>query len=161
MLKVKKIRDNVNELKYGSPLASGFDVRAYECVVWHEARKELFKLELQDNKWKIPPQSTVIFKTGYAMACNESEEIQARARSGFSLKTPMRISNGIGTIDEDFRGEIGIIMDNISNYPWFVEFEERVAQCVVCPIHRHNIVEVEELDETVRGEGGYGSTGTK
>lgn len=165
-IKVKKLRQDIQLPKYGSDLASGFDVRAYDCVMFELGEKDPIPVKLieQDGEkgWLIPSNRTVIFKTGLAMACGQKEEIQARARSGFSLKTPMRISNGIGTIDEDFRGEIGIIMDNNGFYgDWFVPYAERVAQLVVCPIVRPSILEVEDLDDTQRGEGGYGSTGTK
>ena len=140
--------------------------RAYDCVIWDECKQELTSLEMTEVKgekgWIIPFKTTVIFKTGLSMACGDHEEIQARARSGFSLKTPMRISNGIGTIDEDFRGEIGIIMDNNGFYgDWFVPYAERIAQLVICPVIRPSILQVDDLDNTQRGEDGYGSTGTK
>jgi len=169
MLKVKSLREDTKnyKLKYGTPKSSGFDVRVFDCEIWNGESLENVELEktitngTESKGWWIPPTSTVIFKTGYSVACNEDEEVQVRARSGYSLKTPMRISNGIGTVDEDFRGEIGVIMDNISDDYWFVPYAERIAQLVVCPIHRHEIVEVEELDDTIRGEGAYGSTGTR
>lgn len=166
VIKIKKLREEAQLPTYGSALASGFDVRAYDCVMWDINKKDLVSVkitELNGEKgWFINDNTTVIFKTGLAMACGDHEEVQARARSGFSLKTPMRISNGIGTIDEDFRGEVGIIMDNNGQYGrWFVPYAERIAQLVVCPVVRPNIIETDDLDNTQRGEGGYGSTGTK
>lgn len=165
-LKVKLLREEAVMPTYGSDLASGFDVRAYDCVMWNIQTKELESLDFVDilgeKGWVIPANRTVIFKTGIAVACGEMEEVQARARSGYSLKTPMRISNGIGTIDADFRGELGIIMDNNGQYgDWFVPYKERVAQLVVCPVIRPVLTEVVELDDTNRGVNGYGSTGTK
>lgn len=165
-LQIKRLREEAVLPTYGTPKASGMDVRAYSCEIWSDNLQQLVVLEKTaiDGKegWIIPQYATVIFKTGLAMACGELEEIQARPRSGYSLKTPMRLSNPPGTIDEDFRGEIGIIMDNIGKYgDWFVPFGERIAQLVVCPIRRPKPVEVDELDETVRGDGAYGSTGTK
>lgn len=166
-IKIKRLREETQLPTYGSELASGFDVRAYDCVKWDDIKKDLVPIQLSTNGkgekgWFIDDDTTVIFKTGLAMACGDHEEVQARARSGFSLKTPMRISNGIGTIDEDFRGEVGIIMDNNGQYGrWFVPYAERIAQLVVCPVTRPSILEVEDLDNTERGEGGYGSTGTK
>lgn len=166
ILKIKKLREDAIIPTYGTELASGFDVRAYDCEMWCHGTKSLEKVELKHYQgqkgWFIPVDRTVIFKTGFAMACGDHEEIQARARSGFSLKTPMRLSNGIGTIDEDFRGEIGIIMDNNGQYgEWFVPYNERIAQLVVCPIVRSSLELVDDLDDTVRGDGAYGSTGTK
>lgn len=165
-LRIKLLREEVQVPKYGSDLASGFDVRAYECVIWDRDLETLTTVEMVEHKgekgWWIPASSTVILKTGLAMACGDHEEIQARARSGYSLKTPMRIANGIGTIDEDYRGEIGIIMDNNGQYgKWFIPYAERVAQLVVCPVVRPGVCIVNSLEDTERGAGGYGSTGTK
>lgn len=165
-LKIKKLRDDAIVPSYGTELSSGFDVRGYECVIWNNTMQSLDTLEAINTPygkgWMIPSNKTVILKTGFAMACGELQEIQCRARSGYSLKSPMRLSNGIGTIDEDFRGEIGVIMDNNGQYgEWFIPYGERIAQLVVCPIYRPNLIEVDDLDVTIRGEGGYGSTGSK
>ena len=161
VLKVKVLRENVKMPKRGSELASGFDVRAYSC--YNPVEKKDIKLESVDGQygWTIKPNETLIFKTGLAMACGEDEEIQVRPRSGISCKTKLRVANAPGTIDADYRGEIGIIIDNIGTTEAFVPYEERIAQIVVCPVIRPEIVEVEELDDTDRGANGYGSTGTK
>lgn len=161
VLKVKVLRENVKMPKRGSALASGLDVRAYSC--YNPVEKKDIKLESIDGQygWTIKPNETLIFKTGLVMACGEDEEIQVRPRSGMSCKTKLRIANTPGTIDADYRGEIGIIIDNIGTTEAFVPYEERIAQIVVCPVIRPEIVEVEELDDTDRGANGYGSTGTK
>lgn len=161
VLKVKVLRENVKMPKRGSELASGFDVRAYSC--YNPVEKKDIKLESVDGQygWTIKPNETLIFKTGLVMACGEDEEIQVRPRSGISCKTKLRVANTPGTIDADYRGEIGIIIDNIGTTEAFVPYEERIAQIVVCPVIRPEIVEVEELDDTDRGANGYGSTGTK
>ena len=167
VLKIKKLREEGVMPKYESDLASGMDVRAYACEMWDNNTKKLVAItettdENGNKGWLIPTNTTVILKTGLAVACGRNEEVQARARSGYSLKSPMRLSNGIGTIDADFRGEIGIIMTNNGQYgDWFVPYGERVAQIVVCPVIRSTIIEVDELDDTERGAGAYGSTGTK
>ena len=161
VLKVKVLRENVKMPKRGSELASGFDVRAYSC--YNPVEKKDIKLESVDGQygWTIKPNETLIFKTGLVMACGEDEEIQVRPRSGLSCKTKLRIANTPGTIDADYRGEIGIIIDNIGTTEAFVPYEERIAQIVVCPVIRPEIVKVEDLDDTDRGANGYGSTGTK
>ena len=161
VLKVKVLRENAKMPKRGSNLASGFDVRAYSC--YNPVEKKDIKLESVDGQygWTIKPNETLIFKTGLVMACGEDEEIQVRPRSGISCKTKLRVANAPGTIDADYRGEIGIIIDNIGTTEAFVPYEERIAQIVVCPVIRPEIVEVEELDDTDRGANGYGSTGTK
>lgn len=161
VLKVKVLRENVKMPKRGSALASGLDVRAYSC--YNPVEKKDIKLESIDGQygWTIKPNETLIFKTGLVMACGEDEEIQVRPRSGMSCKTKLRIANTPGTIDADYRGEIGIIIDNIGTTEAFVPYEERIAQIVVCPVIRPEIVKVEDLDSTNRGANGYGSTGTK
>lgn len=161
VLKVKVLRENVKMPKRGSDLASGLDVRAYSC--YNPVEKKDIKLESIDGQygWTIKPNETLIFKTGLVMACGEDEEIQVRPRSGMSCKTKLRIANTPGTIDADYRGEIGIIIDNIGTTEAFVPYEERIAQIVVCPVIRPEIVKVEDLDSTNRGANGYGSTGTK
>ena len=161
VLKVKVLRENVKMPKRGSELASGFDVRAYNC--FNPVEKKDIKLESVDGQygWTIKPNETLIFKTGLAMACGEDEEIQVRPRSGMSCKTKLRVANAPGTIDADYRGEIGIIIDNIGTTEAFVPYEERIAHIVVCPVIRPEIVKVEDLDNTNRGANGYGSTGTK
>ena len=161
VLKVKVLRENVKMPKRGSELASGFDVRAYNC--FNPVEKKDIKLESVDGQygWTIKPNETLIFKTGLVMACGEDEEIQVRPRSGISCKTKLRVANTPGTIDADYRGEIGIIIDNIGTTEAFVPYEERLAQIVVCPVIRAEIVKVEDLDNTNRGANGYGSTGTK
>ena len=161
VLKVKVLRENVKMPKRGSALASGLDVRAYSC--YNPVEKQDITLESIDGQygWTIKPNETLIFKTGLVMACGEDEEIQVRPRSGISCKTKLRVANTPGTIDADYRGEIGIIIDNIGTTEAFVPYEERIAQIVVCPVIRPEIVEVEELDDTDRGANGYGSTGTK
>ena len=161
VLKVKVLRENVKMPKRGYELASGFDVRAYNC--FNPVEKKDIKLESVDGQygWTIKPNETLIFKTGLVMACGEDEEIQVRPRSGISCKTKLRVANTPGTIDADYRGEIGIIIDNIGTTEAFVPYEERIAQIVVCPVIRPEIVKVEDLDNTNRGANGYGSTGTK
>ena len=161
VLKVKVLRENAKMPKRGSNLASGLDVRAYSC--YNPVEKKDIKLESVDGQygWTIKPNETLIFKTGLVMACGEDEEIQVRPRSGISCKTKLRIANTPGTIDADYRGEIGIIIDNIGTTEAFVPYEERIAQIVVCPVIRPEIVKVEDLDNTNRGANGYGSTGTK
>ena len=166
ILKVKKLREDVVMPKYESDLASGMDVRAYACEMWDNDLKTLIPVQLDTYKentgWWIPANTTIILKTGLAVACGTEEEVQVRPRSGYSLKSPMRLSNSIGTIDADYRGEVGIIMTNNGQYgKWFIPYSERVAQLVICPVIRSTLIEVDELDDTERGAGAYGSTGTK
>lgn len=164
-LKIKILRENVILPEYATKLSSGLDVRAYSCEVWNLDQQKLIKIPLIEidgvKCWKIPAYSTVLFKTGISIAIPHNCEIQLRARSGYSLKSPMRLSNGVATIDEDYRGEIGIIMDNNGFYgDWIIPYKERLAQIIVCPIKRPKVKNADKLNKTIRGTNGFGSTGT-
>ena len=97
--------------------------------------------------------------TGFAIAIPEGYEVQVRPRSGLALKHGITCLNTPGTIDADYRGEVKIILANLGTAVVELARGERIAQLVPAPVQRAAFVEVEELDETVRGEGGFGSTG--
>ena len=109
----------------------------------------------------IKPHTTQIVKTGIKMAIPAGYEVQVRPRSGLSLKTPLRIANAPGTIDSDYRGEIGIIMENTGNITQTIAKGDKIAQLVIAPTPMMEFDEVTELDSTERGEGGFGSTDKK
>ena len=102
-----------------------------------------------------------LFKTGLAMSLPDGYEAQIRSRSGLSLKNGVIVLNSPGTVDSDYRGEIGIILMNCGNEDYKVEHLSRIAQMVMAKYEKADIEVVEELDNTERGEGGFGSTGTK
>lgn len=120
----------------------------------------------EDEEWKeyqggdIAPGETVLVKTGFAMAIPQGLELQIRPTSGNSLKTKMRVANSPGTIDASYRGEIGIIIENIGDINITLHQGAKVAQGVLCPVYHANLKMVDKLDETSRGKDGYGSTGT-
>lgn len=97
--------------------------------------------------------------TGFAVAIPHGYEIQVRPRSGLALKHGVSVPNTPGTIDSDYRGELKIIMINHGDSPFPIKRGDRVAQIVPAPVQRARFAEVEELDDTVRGAGGFGSTG--
>lgn len=97
--------------------------------------------------------------TGFAFAIPEGYEVQVRPRSGLALKKGISVLNSPGTIDSDYRGEIKVILANLGEEDFIVERGDRIAQIVVAPVQRGNLVEVADLDETARGSGGFGSTG--
>jgi dUTP pyrophosphatase len=107
----------------------------------------------------IEPGSRAFIKTGIAIALPPGHEGQVRPRSGLALRHGIGIVNAPGTIDEDYRGEIGVVLVNHGNEPFVVEPLARIAQLVVARYTRVEVVAVEELDDTDRGAGGYGSTG--
>ena len=109
----------------------------------------------------VAPHERAIIPTGIAIALPAGYEAQIRGRSGMAAKFGVMPANGVGTIDADYRGEIGVILLNTSNEPFVVEPDMRVAQMVVTKYERVEWHEVEVLDETERGASGYGSTGHK
>lgn len=107
----------------------------------------------------IKPHERAIIPTGFAIALPPGYEAHIRGRSGMAISFGVMPANGVGTIDADYRGEVGVILLNSSNVPFTVTPGMRVAQMVIARYENIGWVEVEELDETIRGAGGYGSTG--
>jgi dUTP diphosphatase len=112
-----------------------------------------------DEPVKIKPHGRVIIPTGIAISLPVGYEAQIRGRSGMAAKFGITLANGVGTIDADYRGEIGVILLNTSDQSFVVEPGMRIAQMVVTSYERVEWNEVGQLDETERGSGGYGSTG--
>ena len=110
---------------------------------------------------KIDPGKTAIIPTGLALSIPRGFEVQIRPRSGLAAKKKITVLNTPGTIDSDYRGEIKVILINLGHEPFKVEKGLRIAQMVVCPIVKAQLKEVDDLSETERGEGGFGSTGTR
>ncbi len=113
-----------------------------------------------DAKITIAPNERVLVPTGLAIAVPEGFEAQVRPRSGLALRHGIVLPNAPGTIDSDYRGEIQVIVLNTGAEPFTLERGDRVAQLVVAPVARVEWREVEALDATVRGAGGFGHTGT-
>ena len=109
----------------------------------------------------INPGKTAIIPTGLALSIPKGFEVQIRPRSGLAAKQKISVLNTPGTIDADYRGEIKVILINLGEEPFKVEKGLRVAQMVVCPIVQAQLKEVDDLNETERGKGGFGSTGAK
>jgi len=108
----------------------------------------------------VAPGAIVLIPTGLHIAVPAGYEAQVRPRSGLALKHGITIPNSPGTIDSDYRNEVGVIIANISAEPFTVTRGMRIAQMVICRSHQVELVEVEALSETERGMGGFGSTGT-
>lgn len=128
--------------KYQTALASGFDVRAQ-----------------LDAPMVVKPLERVLVPTGLSFEIPEGFEIQARPRSGLAIKQGLTLLNTPGTIDADYRGEVKIIIINLSQETVTIQDQDRIAQLVLCPVYQAEFQFVEELSETVRGAGGFGSTG--
>ena len=109
----------------------------------------------------LKPLERTIIKTGLFIELPIGYEAQVRPRSGLAAKKGVTVLNAPGTVDADYRGEIGVILVNLSNEDFTIENGERVAQLIIAKHERAEWIQVQELSETVRGEGGFGSTGVK
>lgn len=144
---------SIQRLPHGGDLP----LPAYETL--HSAGMDL--IAAVEAPVTLAPGERVLVPTGIAIALPEGYEAQIRPRSGLALKHGIALPNAPGTIDADYRGEIGIIMINTGAEPFTVERGMRIAQMVVGPITRVAWQEVDALSETARGAGGFGSTGVK
>jgi len=127
---------------YETPGAAGMDLRA-----------------AVDAPVTLVPGARTLIPTGFSIAVPEGFEAQVRPRSGLALKQGLSIPNAPGTIDSDYRGEVKVILINLGQEPAQIARGDRIAQLVIAPVARADIVEVATLDETARGAGGFGSTG--
>ena len=145
MVKIKVINKGHQPLpQYATPQSAGLDLRANltESIV-------------------LKPLERCLVPTGLFIALPEGYEAQVRPRSGLALKKGITVLNAPGTIDADYRGEVGVLLVNLSQEEFVVNDGERVAQMVIARHETADLVEVAELDETERGAGGYGHTGVK
>ncbi|MDZ4363919.1 dUTP diphosphatase [Brevundimonas sp.] len=112
-----------------------------------------------DAPLTLPPGARALVPTGLKMALDQGYEAQVRPRSGLALKHGITCLNSPGTIDADYRGEVGVILINHGHEPFVIRRGERIAQMVIAAVAQATVTEVETLDDTVRGTGGFGSTG--
>ncbi len=145
-VRVKKLphAEGLDLPSYATPYSAGLDLRAavYEPVT-------------------IKPLERVLIPTGLILEIPEGYEGQVRPRSGLAVKKGITVLNSPGTIDSDYRGEVKVILINLGQEEVVIERGERIAQLVIAPVSRVELVEVEEVSQTVRGDGGFGSTGTE
>ena len=141
---IKKLSKEVSLPKYETEGSSGLDLAAFI-----------------DKNIEIKPGKSEIIPTGLALAIPKNFEIQIRPRSGLAAKNQISVLNTPGTIDADYRGELKVILINLGQKNFIVEKGLRIAQLVLCPIVNAKLKEVETLDDTKRGSGGFGSTGIK
>ena len=139
-VKFRKIDPAAILPSYAHPGDAGMDVRSIEELV-------------------VEPGGRKLVRTGLVMMLPPGYEAQVRPRSGLALKNGVTVLNTPGTIDEGYRGEVGVILANFGAEPFRVEKGAKIAQIVIAPCTRAEIVETAEVDETARGAGGFGSTG--
>lgn len=165
-MKIQVIKTTTNELpSYNSVEAAGCDLRAELSLI---NPKFLFNVDitykiLEETVYKITinPGGRALIPTGLKLALPAGYEAQIRPRSGLALKHGITVLNTPGTIDSDYRGDVGVILINHGTEPFVVEQGDRVAQLVINEIIQGVFVEVDVLTETERGVGGFGHTGTK
>ena len=144
-MKIKVVNKGHQPLpQYATPQSAGMDLRAN-----------------LDEPISLKPMERRLIPTGLHIALPAGYEAQVRPRSGLALKKGITVLNSPGTIDADYRGEIGVLLINLSQEAFIVNDGERIAQMIIARHEQGEFVAVEELDETERGEGGYGHTGVK
>jgi dUTP pyrophosphatase len=144
-MQVKVINHSKHDLpNYETKSSAGLDIRANieEAIV-------------------LKPLERVLVKSGLFLEIPEGYEAQVRPRSGLALKKGVTVLNSPGTIDADYRGEVGVILVNLSNEDFIIEDGERIAQIVFAKVEQAEWIHAESLTDTERGEGGFGSTGVK
>lgn len=132
----------VQEPQYQSDGASGFDLHADATMV-------------------IQPGERALVPTGFYVSIPDGFELQVRPRSGLAAKKGITVLNAPGTVDADYRGEVQVILANLGPDPFPIVANDRIAQAVIAPVIRATLVKVDTLSETVRGAGGFGSTGVR
>lgn len=141
------------------PHAEGLPLPRYETS--GAAGMDLIAALAQGEVLTLEPGARAMVPTGLAIALPEGFEAQVRPRSGLAAKNGVTVLNSPGTIDCDYRGEVKVILINLGQEAFAIERGTRVAQMVVAPVTQAGFTEVAALDETARGAGGFGSTGTK
>ena len=141
---IKRLSKDISLPKYETDGSSGMDLAA----------------NIEDNV-EISPGKSAVIPTGLSVSIPRNFEIQIRPRSGLAAKNQISVLNTPGTIDADYRGELKVILINLSETAFIIEKGLRIAQMVLCPVIKAPLKEVETLEETKRGSGGFGSTGTK
>ena len=141
---IKRLSNSVPLPKYETEGSSGMDLAANI-----------------NEKIEIKPGTTAMVPTGISVSIPKNFEIQIRPRSGLTAKNQISVLNSPGTIDADYRGELKVILINLGTKNFVIENGARIAQMVLCPIVKAKLKEVKILEDTKRGSGGFGSTGTK
>ena len=139
---IKRLDKAVKLPEYKSDGASGIDLMAF----------------VKDSI-KVKPQTSTLIPTGISLAFSKNYEIQIRPRSGLALRNNISVLNTPGTVDSDYRGEIKVIIYNHGNEDFIINNGDRIAQMVLSPVIKINFEETNNLPDTVRGQGGFGSTG--
>ncbi|MGO9359481.1 MAG: dUTP diphosphatase [Xanthobacteraceae bacterium] len=147
------VRIDVLQLPHGE----GLPLPAYQSA--HAAGLDLVAAVAEDKPLTLAPGERALVPTGLAIALPPSHEAQVRPRSGLAAKHGVTVLNSPGTIDADYRGEIGVLLINLGQAPFVVRRGERIAQMIVAPVAQADLVKVAALPSSERGGAGFGSTG--
>ena len=139
---IKKLDPSAEIPSYKTEGASGMDLMAFT-----------------NQPIKLAPKSSCLVPTGLSVAFSNDYEIQIRPRSGLAAKKNISVLNTPGTIDSDYRGEIKVILFNHGNKEFIINNKDRIAQMILSPVHKMSLEEVDSLPDSIRGKGGFGSTG--
>jgi dUTP pyrophosphatase len=146
-IKIKKTNKVAKIPSYATNQSAGCDL--YSCF------------EDENRKITIAPGKVALIPTGISISIPIGYEVQVRPRSGLALKNSIFVLNSPGTIDSDYRGEIKVILANFGDVTFIVNHHDRIAQMVLCRYSKCDFAETETLDDSERGDGGFGSSGTK
>ena len=142
-MKVRVAHDSIELPAYETTSSAGMDLRAY----------------LPDGNITLEPKQRVLVGTGLYFEIPDGFEVQIRPRSGLALKQGITVLNSPGTIDADYRGEIKVLLRNHSDEPYHYKRGKRIAQLIITPYAQPQVVVIDKLNDTVRGQGAFGSTG--
>lgn len=159
-IKIKLLFGGSSVPERAYPTTSGLDLFAYRFEkLYTSDNPEGIVPSAVEKDITLPSMGRVLIHTGIAATVGPNYEIQIRPRSGLALKNGLTVLNTPGTIDEDYRGMLGVILINLSGVAQKISIRMKIAQMVVCPVVLSKVVVVSDLDETVRNAGGFGSTG--
>lgn len=158
-IKIKKLFEDSIIPERAHKTDSGQDLYAYRFEKHYDTKNELCQIEETSDNITLYPGERVLINTGIAATVGPGFEIQIRPRSGLALKNGLTVLNTPGTIDEAYRGHIGVIIINLSGSTQVISKGSKIAQMVVCPVVLCDAVVVSDLDDTDRSAGGFGSTG--
>ena len=153
-IKVKKLSKTVTIPTYQTPGAAGMDLHA-DLI----DRPIGMLMKIRDE-WttRIYPDETLLIPCGFSIEVPEGYEAQVRSRSGLAMKKKVIVANSPGTIDSDYRGEVGVLLRNEGTEAFYITHGDRIAQLVICPVVKVKLVEADELSDTIRKDSGFGST---
>lgn len=153
-IKVKKLTKSCTLPAYQTDGAAGMDLHA-DLI-----DRPIGLLMKVNDTWvtRVYPDETLLIPCGFSIQVPEGYEAQVRSRSGLALKKMVVVANSPGTIDSDYRGEVGVLLRNEGTEAFYITHGDRIAQMVICPVVRAKLVEASELSDTIRKDGGFGST---